>query len=73
MNVSAYFNLAYKPQCVSMLLGFLISDLPVSSFSIFGNADLDCVVLLPHNVAPLLCNWLRNKFTLETNVDLLAI
>lgn len=49
------------------------SDLPVSSFSIIGDADLDCGVVLLHNVAPLLCNWLLHKFPIESNVELFAV
>ena len=51
----------------------LSSDLPVCSFSITRDADLDRAVVLLHHVAPLLSNWLLHQVTIQSNSELCAI
>lgn len=47
------FPSLYDPQ---LRLNIQSSDLPVSSFSIIRDADMDCAFVLLNNVSPLLCN-----------------
>ena len=45
-------------------------DLPVCSFSVVGDGDLECGVVLLHYVAPFLRNWILQKFPIDANTDL---